>query len=397
MNILFLCCAYSESQVSTFQINSIRGYQYAAQNFQEALIEGFVENNDVTFNVVSIPSLSTYPKGYRVAYVPDSSFIYRKNKIGFSFGFINLPIVNHLFQSRIDRHIDNWYNNYSGQKCIIVYAMLKNQMQYAVRAKQRYPDIKLCLVIPDLPIYMNYNKYYKSLGLHKRDMDAIYSYLDLFDCYAVLAEPMIKYLNLVNKSYSVIEGIYSEVANVPLGNKLPYKTIMYAGGIQTRYGVFDLVEAFHRIKSSEYRLILCGPCLEMDKLNSYLSKDDRIDYRGMLSTLEVRKLQKSVSLLVNPRHSTEEFTKYSFPSKTLEYMASGTPVLMSNLPSMPDEYKQYLYLFDDESIDGMKKMIERICSLDSLALNAKGCAAREFILNNKNSAVQVRKIIDLIK
>ena len=270
-------------------------------------------------------------------------------------------------------------------------------MQYAVSAKQRHPNLKICLIVPDLPIYMNCNKYYKLLGFQKKDIQIINSCLHSFDYAVVLAEPMIHQLQIEDKPYSVVEGIYSEVSINTNVRKLSSKTIMYAGGIQTRYGVFDLVEAFHRIKSSEYRLILCGPCLEMEKLNLYLSKDDRIDYRGMLSTLEVRKLQKSVSLLVNPRHSTEEFTKYSFPSKTLEYMASGTPVLMSNLPSMPDEYKQYLYLFDDESIDGMKKMIERICSLDSLALNAKGCAAREFILNNKNSAVQVRKIIDLIK
>ena len=135
----------------------------------------------------------------------------------------------------------------------------------------------------------------------------------------------------------------------------------------------------------------------MEKLNHYLSSDSRIEYRGLVPTDEVRVLQKKVTVLVNPRHSTEEFTKYSFPSKTLEYMASGTPVLMSPLPSMPEEYKQYLYLFEDESVNGMKLMIEKVCSLSILELNDKGTSAKIFVHNYKSSKEQIKKILKLIR
>lgn len=398
MNILFISCAYSETQKEEFQAKSKRGYQYAAQNFQEAMFDGFLNNSEVHLKVLSIPSLSTYPKGCRIVWVKDKSFVFNGNKIGESFGFANLPLCNHFRQSRIDSHIDKWYENMSGDKCIVVYAMLKKQMQYAVAAKKRHPDIKLCLVVPDLPMYMNCNKYYKMLGLQKHDMKNINILLHSFDCYVVLAESMIKQLNIAEKPYAVVEGIYSNITSAPYPvEKFPNKTILYAGGIQTRYGVFDLIEAFHRIENDAYKLILCGPCLEMEKLNHYLSSDSRIEYRGLIPTNEVRTLQKKVTVLVNPRHSTEEFTKYSFPSKTLEYMASGTPVLMSPLPSMPKEYKQYLYLFEDESIKGMKLMIEEVLSFKSDDLKSKGYIARDFILKNKNANVQIKKILQLIK
>lgn len=398
MNILFISCAYSETQKEEFQAKSKRGYQYAAQNFQEAMFDGFLNNSEVHLKVLSIPSLSTYPKGSSIVWVKDKSFVFNGNKIGESFGFANLPLCNHFRQSRIDSHIDKWYENMSGDKCIIVYAMLKTQMQYAVAAKKRHPDIKLCLVVPDLPMYMNCNKYYKMLGLQKHDIKDINILLHSFDCYVVLAEPMIKQLNITEKPYAVVEGIYSNITSAPYPvEKFPNKTILYAGGIQTRYGVFDLIEAFHRIENDAYKLILCGPCLEREKLNHYLSSDSRIEYRGLISTNEVRTLQKKVTVLVNPRHSTEEFTKYSFPSKTLEYMASGTPVLMSPLPSMPKEYKQYLYLFEDESIKGMKLMIEEVLSFKSDDLKSKGYTARDFILKNKNANIQIKKILQLIK
>lgn len=397
MNILFLSCAYSETQKEEFQAKSKRGYQYAAQNFQEAMFDGFLNNSEVNLKVLSIPSLSTYPKGSSMIWVKDKSFVFNGNKIGESFGFANLPLCNHFRQSRIDLYIDKWYENMSGDKCIVVYAMLKTQMQYAVAAKKRHPDIKLCLVVPDLPMYMNCNKYYKMLGLQKHDIKDINILLHSFDCYVVLAEPMIKQLNIAEKPYAVIEGIYSNVTSAPYPvEKFPNKTILYAGGIQTRYGVFDLIEAFHRIENNDYKLILCGPCLEMEKLNHYLSSDSRIEYRGLIPTDEVRALQKKVTVLVNPRHSTEDFTKYSFPSKTLEYMASGTPVLMSPLPSMPEEYKQYLYLFEDESIKGMKLMIEKVCSLSISELNSKGTSAKIFVYNYKSSKEQIKKILKLI-
>lgn len=396
-NLLFLCCAYSDTQAKDFLFHSTRGYQYAAQNFQLSLIEGFIQNKELQLSVLSIPSLSTYPCGCKIVKVNDSPFRYGKMMIGYSFGFINIPIINNIYQSRIDKYIDDWYNKSKGGKCIVVYAMLKQQMRYAVEAKKRYADITLCLVIPDLPAYMACNKYYKCLGLQKRDLKLISSMTKYFDSYVLLTEPMKQVLEIGCKPYVVIEGIYSDTDKCSINpKKIKGKTILYAGGIVSRYGVFDLIEAFHRINDDEYKLILCGPCPEMEKLCSYLSSDPRIDYRGMISTDEVRILQKQVSLLVNPRHSNEEFTRYSFPSKTLEYMASGTPVLMSPLPSLPEEYKQYLYLFDDESIDGIRLKIMQVLSQDIDILNEKGKQAQTFVRLLKNSKVQTKKIIDLI-
>lgn len=398
MNILFLGCVYSHDMIGFWQSNSSRGFQFAAQNFQNSILDGFIKNDNVNLKVLTIPALSTYPHGCKLIKIDDCPFIFDGREYGQSFGFLNLPFLNHLHQSRIDIFIDRWYAKTEGDKCIIVYAMLKQQMQYAVKAKEKHPDIKLCIVIPDLPIYMACNKYYKMFGFQKHDMQAIEKLLHDFDCYVVLAEPMVERLCIVNKPYVVIEGIYSSL-NVKAGDmkKKSTKTLMYAGGIVARYGVFDLLEAFHRIENDNYRLILCGPCPEMEKLNDYLLADSRIEYIGQIPTEEVRILQRQATLLVNPRHSMEEFTKYSFPSKTLEYMASGTPVLMSPLPSMPEEYKSHIYMFADESVSGMKKEIESIFEKTEVELNQKGTAAKEFIIQQKNSQYQVKKIIDFLE
>ena len=79
-------------------------------------------------------------------------------------------------------------------------------------------------------------------------------------------------------------------------------------------------------------------------------------------------------------------------------MASGTPLLMYNLPSMPQEYKQYVYLFDDESsIDDLSQKIQSVVSLDADVLCRRGQAARDFVIKCKNPRIQTLRILSMIK
>jgi glycosyltransferase involved in cell wall biosynthesis len=140
---------------------------------------------------------------------------------------------------------------------------------------------------------------------------------------------------------------------------------------------------------------LCGPG-DIEMVNKYSSKDNRIIYKGCLTHKDVLNLQKQVRLLVNPRHSYDKFTLYSFPSKTMEYMASGTPTLMSRLKSLPKDYLDHLYLFEDESIEGMSKMIKHCLDKPDAELNDFGAAAAEFILSNKTPDIQAQKLFSFL-
>ena len=102
--------------------------------------------------------------------------------------------------------------------------------------------------------------------------------------------------------------------------------------------------------------------------------------------------ERKATLLINPRPTNEEYTKYSFPSKTLEYMASGTPVLMTRLPGMPKDYEEYVYLFDEETVEGFANTLGEVLQSKS-ELQEKGKRAREFILTTRNNRGQALRII----
>ena len=125
-------------------------------------------------------------------------------------------------------------------------------------------------------------------------------------------------------------------------------------------------------------------------------KDSRIVFKGQLPHSEIIDLQKNATVLINPRKNTEEFTKYSFPSKNLEYLASGTPVVAYKLDGIPTEYSEHIQYVLDDSVEALKNAIEHICELPFEERCEIGVNARNFVLNQKNAKMQTKKIIDAL-
>lgn len=113
----------------------------------------------------------------------------------------------------------------------------------------------------------------------------------------------------------------------------------------------------------------------------------------LLSSQVVAKEMES-TLLINPRPTNEEYVKYSFPSKTMEYMASGTPVLTTRLPGMPKEYYPYVNFIEEETPQGMARALSSVLSRSEEALRQQGLAARRFVLEERNNLVQAGKILE---
>ncbi len=149
------------------------------------------------------------------------------------------------------------------------------------------------------------------------------------------------------------------------------------------------------VPDSELHIYGNGPYV--DELQKVTQEHPNVIYHGIAMNDEVVRAEIEADLLINPRPTHEEFTKYSFPSKNMEYMASGTPVLTTNLPGMPEEYKQYVYLIENESAEGIARAIRSVLLVDSCTHNRRGTAAQEFVLQSKNNITQSAKVIALVR
>jgi glycosyltransferase involved in cell wall biosynthesis len=221
-----------------------------------------------------------------------------------------------------------------------------------------------------------------------------------FDGYVFLTEQMNEVLNPEGKPCVVVEG-FADLALASRPNRLSEKhrnrIVLYAGALYDEYGVLRLARAFSSLPHPDAELWLYGTGSALGALEAIARADPRIRVLGLVPNEVVVAEELRATLLVNPRPTDQEFTKYSFPSKNMEYMASGTPLLTTRLPGMPREYHGYVYLFEDETEAGMARRLGEVLSLDREVLHRKGAAAREFVLGEKNNVVQAQRIVDLAR
>ncbi len=218
--------------------------------------------------------------------------------------------------------------------------------------------------------------------------------------YVLLTEAMNGYLNKDGKPYVILEGhadITMAEKRPAMEKKLRPRVCFYAGGVSKQYGLGNLVEGFRLAKLPDTQLHIYGPGDYVPELQEIAAQDESIFYGGMLLSSEIVEKELEAALLVNPRPTDAEYVKYSFPSKTMEYMASGTPVLTTVLPGMPREYHPYVYLLEDESAQGIAAKLTEVLQNSDECLFQKGMEARNFVLTQKNNVIQGKKILEMLK
>lgn len=233
-----------------------------------------------------------------------------------------------------------------------------------------------------------------------RSMKASQKLMRKSDAYVFLTEQMNHVVNPKGKPYTVIEGfVDSKMAdrdNV-LADKHTKKVCMYSGGLEKIYGLDMLVEGFIKADVPDSELHIYGAGGFAKTLREYAEKDERIKYFGCRDNSYVVEEQIKATLLINPRYTDADYTQYSFPSKTSEYIVSGTPTLTTRLPGIPEEYFKNVFTLEEESVDGMAEKIKEILSMPPEELHAFGAVAKKWILENKNNKAQAKKIIEFIE
>ena len=366
--------------------------------FESALLKGFAENG-AELEAVSFPVIPAFPKSKHLAWgfrkeVLESG--YRTTWIS----TVNISGIKQLSQRFTSALLlKKWLkDNEQEEKAVLIYSAYQPVSKSIVTLCKKY-HTKCYAVIPDLPRDMyriaRVNPVKKTLSrFYVRAAEQVQG---KFDGYIYLTEKMKDVIN-PDAPYTIVEGIanVSEGGTIALEDKAPGKVIMYAGALNEKLGIGNMIQAFMRLPHQDARLWLFGSGDFEEEIKKYATKDPRIEFWGRVSRQEILRYEQQATLLVNVRNDQDEFTRYSFPSKVIEYMLSGTPMLMTKLSGIPDEYEKYTYCIYDNGIETIRAEMERICSQPSDVLMAFGEQAQQFIVSEKNSYRQVKKIMQLI-
>lgn len=400
VDVLFIGGIWPENEESAIIENSKGNVQIAANMLQMSIIKGIEENLSEPLTIINEKFIGAFPQRYKKMIIRKYNFSHVQNQThkDYNIGFINLPIVKHFCRYWNSRNSIRQACNSSKGDCIFVigYSMTYSIVKGLLYAKKYNKKVKTCLIVPDLPEYMNLGnsrgKMFEVLKNYSNKKLA--QLIKRLDSFAVLTKYIYEKLDS-SQPYVVVEGIASdsgktigETTSAPRG----IKNLVYTGTLEAKYGVCDLIDAFHAIKDNDLRLVVCGAGDGESYIREIAEKDPRIQFKGIVTNREAREIQKTAYLLVNPRNSNEEYTKYSFPSKTMEYMMSGKPVLMYKLLGIPEEYDSYLFYVEDN----LEKSLRNILQLSEEELSERGEAARRFVITEKNAVAQTSKILEML-
>lgn len=171
--------------------------------------------------------------------------------------------------------------------------------------------------------------------------------------------------------------------------------ILYSGSLSKVYGLLTLIEAFTKLTYENMELWLFGKGDIEEDIKRAAKKDKRIRYWGFMDNSKTKYYQSIATLLVNPRPTDLPDANYSFPSKLLEYMQSGTPTLTTRLKGIPNEYDDFMLYFDDYSEYCILNRINEIYNMDRNYIANFGIRAKCFATskNIKNQGDKMARFI----
>lgn len=411
MKILFISTAYSNNVEDYFKDQcKSSSLQYASNTFQHSIIDG-LSKNQADFEVISIPGLPCYPKNYKKLYTRRVDFIYNGKKIGTSEKYCTLVFIKRFsIKYRLSKYVKNWIlkNNIKHDE---KFAILTYQPSYSIngaltKLKKKYSNMVVGTIVADFYDYkatLDYAR--KNFGILKRfqsyiECKGVYKIYPSIDKFILLTEAMKEGIpSALNRSI-VIEGLANEdwISNKVMEKSgEEQKTVAYTGQLGPNSCVNKLVDAFMLTKKDNFRLIITGSGLYSDYIKEQSQKDKRIIFKGIVSREEMIDIQRKATLLVNPRSPSTRMTRFSFPSKIMEYMAAGTPVLTYVLDGIPNEYYKYCYFIENEGEKELADKITEILSKSEDELKQKSEDALSFLKKEKIASKQVAKIIDFLK
>lgn len=390
--ILFISFAIqSDTQIKYF--NSDLNPQMQTHKFIWKFIRALEYKNTSKINYYSFPIVSSWPRNKKIF------FYYKKSRINLGekdiiikeLPFINFPILRYL-------------TRFLSVFCILLINIFRFN--------------KVILYSVHLPIMLTgvlFSKVFrkKTIGIWT-DPPAVHNNRNIISSFFRKVEKILSKRTMLkidkiisvthqlsedysqNKPTLVIEGFSEENKYCnSLVNQNTSFNVVYTGYLSRIYSVDNIVEAFKKLDDN-YILHLYGKGDLVDQVVRTNEKHKNIIYHGFKTNIdEIQEIQANADLLINARGADKDFVKYSFPSKLLEYMSSGTPVLTTLLPGMPAEYKEYLIELKDNTSECIKKSIIEISHMNRYHFKRIGLKAYDFA-KTKNDFNQGMKIYDFI-
>ena len=388
LNVIYIASTCSREKYTEYGESKGARVSQQAQKYNLLLAEGLLENG------AKVDIISSRPINRRL-YTKLWFKGERESVNGIDFHYV--PFVNYKIFRNVfvlfSVFFKVLFSKNKKDETVVICDALNIVATMAALVASSLRGFKTVGIVTDVPCHLSNMQ---NIPFHQKLNLAV---MKKFNSYLLLTESMSEIVNPKDRPYIVLEGhadmSMSEREN-KLSEKADKKICFYAGSLKKVYGIKNLVEGFIAAAVPDTELHIYGDGDYAGELRELVKEYDNVKYYGVAPNSEIVEAELKATLLVNPRPTNEEYTKYSFPSKNMEYMASGTPVLTTRLPGMPDDHKDYVFFIEKEDAEGIKEALLSVFEHTPEELHEFGAQAKEFILKEKNNKAQAKKVLDFV-
>lgn len=351
--------------------------------------------HDVQVDLLSAAPVSDYPRNTH-RWFPLGRFE-EAGVRGLQLPFVNLPVAKHLTRflaawifglGRLRRTRPDW---------VLVHGVHSPFVWFAVLVAPLV-STRVCVILTDPPGVVLPSDGRVRTALKGLDIGFSKAALTRVDRVVVLAEALAMEF-APSVPALVMEGLWSPdaeraQADAAVPGETP--TIVYAGGLREEYGAKTLVEAMLGSPHLDARLEIYGSGPLEEWIADVASRDQRVRGPRLVKPHELPDIYARAAVLVQPRPVDQHFVRYSFPSKLIEYMASGTPTISTRLPSIPSEYVEHL-IWSGDSVEELASTLRQVLTSDQEVRNSFGASAASFIRESRSAVPQGRRLVEFLE
>ena len=176
------------------------------------------------------------------------------------------------------------------------------------------------------------------------------------------------------------------------------KIIIYSGSLDIWTGIEHFVKQFTELNFPEFELHIYGKG-QNKEIKRIADSNQNISLKGFVSIVELSNASKKAFAFVNPRPTHLPGVENNFPSKILQYISFGKPILSTKTKGISPLYDELLNYYDPQDITTLQKQFLHLSTLTRVNLLDIFEKSKLFCERNtcKNHAAKIVVLCDTLE
>jgi glycosyltransferase involved in cell wall biosynthesis len=359
--VLFVGQLFPESMMSKIMEQEILPIQ--TQRFGKALVEALKMGFEENVEVLSTAPLVDFPHS-RMIIAPRAKWL-----IGNKIPATMMSYLNILGLKQLTRWIGTFFfvsrwilSNRTSRRVILLHGVQSCKLWGILFAQVFGRCNTISYITDDLGISLSWEK---SLTRKMRNLDVALMLKGLQKASGVIAMTVC----LAEKLAPGLPVLIMPTIRQSSANELEPKpgcmdagsfNIVYTGKLCQSYGLVLLMDAFMQADRPNWRLLISGWGEMEEQVRGFARNNPQVEYFGLLSSEELLELRQHADVLVNPKLTSTSTSDLAFPSKIVEYLSTGKPVVSTNLPIFDSEFRKHLVIAQSDSPEELIRCLDQV-------------------------------------